>query len=454
MGDLTNQLVTGTSKSRKADRTLRVSFEFEEGSPYRHGVIESLSRSLQATAQHSPFMMSSYPFFEATKAADWFSGKSLFPANGVIDSEPANKNQRLRAIKCGSDTLLEHSYAPDGRVATTQYFDGEVIFYEHDDISRISHIRSKSGRIIEVKLRGDDLPEYFSYDGGNRFYYEYGQNAYLTRLVYPDGMQMERTFGHHVQPESVRCGPMFVKLCWNDSNELESYTVEDGSRSFDFHSNARQHQYDLALTPNGPALSSFPVVHPFGAWRMNEQNVLEEMLTPWGERFRAVAVGQNGPDVVWSSSGQQSFNYNEAGNLASTIRPDGARLAVYLLKGQNRALFVGPSSITLLHLDQAGRVRKTLGNNGNYSLIDYASDGSLKRIATFIETISVCRGGANSSCSIRSDSGYSCKLAHSIDGSGTRLITEGLHRNTSSDLPRMLKFLWQLLGLRANYHLP
>jgi hypothetical protein len=398
-------------------------------------------------------MMTSFPFFEATKAADWFCGKSFFPANGATHSEPANKIQRLRAIKFGSDSLLEHSYAADGRVATTQYFDGEVVFYEHDDLSRISRIRSKSGRLVEVKLRGDDLPEYISSDGGTRFYYEYDQNANLTRLVYPDGMQVERTFGHHGQLASVRCGPMFVKLCWNDSNALESYSVHDGSSRFDFYSKARQHQYDLALTPNGPALTSFPVVHPFGAWRMNKQSILEEMLTPWGERFRAVTVGENGPDVVWSSSGQQTFNYNQAGKLASTIRPDGARLAFYLLKGQNRALFVSPSGVTLLHLDQAGRVCKTLCNNGSYSLIDYYSDGSLKKIATFIEYISVLRGDANSSCSIRSDSGYSCKLSHSIDGSGTRVIAEGLRRNTSSDLPRMLKFIWQLLGLRTNYHL-
>jgi hypothetical protein len=183
-----------------------------------------------------------------------------------------------------------------------------------------------------------------------------------------------------------------------------------------------------------------------GAWRLNEQNALREMLTPWGERFRVMASGPSGPEVVWSSAGLQRFDYNQAGGFVATTKPDGSRLALYVLAGQNRALLVDPRGVTLLELDKAGRLRKALGNDGRYTLIDYTREGSVKRVATFTETFSVFRDHRGLLSAVHSDGGYTCRLVNSAAGHLAGLVVEGTQGNTSDCIRRMLKFLWQCLG--------
>jgi YD repeat-containing protein len=435
------------------DDALRLSFDFEEGKGFGPGAIEPLARSAQMAVQQVPFMTASYPFFEAAQAGDWFCGKALIPAQSATDAISANKVRRLRCIKFGSATLLENSYDADGRVASVCYFDGEATVYDWDDVGRVFRARSKSGRQTEIKLRHDDLPQSITYDGTHRFQYEYDQNANVTRLEYPDGIRVERTFGHRGQLTTVGCGPLHVKFRWNDSDQLESYTLHDGSRTFEFHSNAKQHKCDLTMTVKSVELSSFPIVHPLGAWRMNGQKDLEEMLTPWGERFRVIAFGPSGPEAVWSSSGLHRFDYNKAGGFVATTSCDGSRSMLYVLEGQDRALLINPLDATLLELDRAGRMRKALGGGGRYSLIDYTREGKVKRVATFTETFSVFRDSRGLLSALHSDCGYACRLVNSAAGNLVGLVAEGMQGSTAEEVRRMLKFLWQCLGLRTIHSL-
>lgn len=455
MGFLKNRLCAlgGGPTGMAVDGGLRLSLVFEEGEGFGPGALESLARSAQVAVQNTPFLTASCPFFTASKAADWFCGNALIPRTSATDTTLTTKVRRLRCVMFGSEVLIENSYDSVGRLAAVYYIDGEATFYDWGDDGRDFRARSKSGHQTEIKLQGPDLPQSITYDGTHRFRYEYDQNGNITRLVYPDGMRVERTFSHRGELTSVACGPLLVEFFWNDSNELESYTLHNGSSTFRFHSNTTRHKCDLTMKTSSAEFSAFPILHPLGAWRMNEQNALEEMLTPWGERFRVIAFGPNGPEVVWSSSGLQRFDYSKAGGFVATTTSDGSRSMLYVLEGQGRALLINSEGVTLLELDKAGRLRKALGGNGRYSLIDYTREGQVKRVSTFTETFSVFRGNRGLLSAVHSDCGYACSLINTAAGNLVGLVFEGSRSSTAADVRRILKFLWQCLGLRTIHSL-
>ncbi len=431
---------------------VEISLHFDQGRTYKAGAIESIARSAQTSVLQDPLQASCFPFFEATKVSDWFSGMALVPANGAKDESPTKKVRRLRAIKCGSETLLENSYNPDGRLASVRYFDGEKVHYDWDDVGRALHVRSHSGREVEIKMRGDDLPTALVYNKDIQFQFDYDDAGNITQVCYPDGVRTARTLGPHGDLASVTCGPLHVSLRWNESRELEGFTVAGGDTTFESLFRAKRIQCDLTLAGSGEQTSCYRI-HPLGAWRMNDGKTLQEMLTPWGERFRVAASGPNGPESVWSSAGLRHFDYNRVGGFTATTHPDGSRSALYALEGQNRSLLVNPGGVTLLELDGAGRLHKALGGDGRYSLIDYTREGSVKRFSTFIETFSVFRNHQGLLAAIHSDCGYTCRLVNSAHGDLIGLVAEGLQRNNAEDFCRMLKFLWQCLGLRRIHSL-
>jgi len=229
---------------------------------------------------------------------------------------------------------------------------------------------------------------------------------------------------------------------------MDGFTVANGAKTFEFDSKTKSIKCDLECVSKTQCQSHYNT-HPLGAWVMNEDMTLREMVTPWGERFRVDAFGTNGPSRVWTSAGVQHFDYNSRGGFKAVTFPNGSRSAVYPIEGQDRALLVGPGAITLLELDKMRRLRKVRSSDGRYSLIDYTRDGQVKSVASFGDTITLFRDNRHRLSAVHSDAGYACHFLNSQSGDLTGFSAEGLRTATSENLLRMLKSLWQCLGLRT-----
>jgi hypothetical protein len=434
--------------SPASNANIAVSFEFEEAKPCMGGVIEPLARFAQLTAQQTPFLAASCPFFDAAKAADWFSGAAFSPANARRDGSGIDKVQRLRAITYGSEILLENTFSSDGRIAATRYFNGEVISHDWDDLQKLHRIHSKSGREMLIKLRGDTLPLSISYDGAAPFQYDYDANGNVIHIEYPDGMRTERSVGQRGELASVKCGPLITDFHWTDYGDFDGYSIRDGATAFTFRSKAKQHHCHLKTATS---TSGFSSVHSLGAWKMNGGSAIEEMITPWGDRFCVRSSTRQRPTVVWSSAGQQCFHYDRSGSLAEISNPNGSHCVLYPIKEEKRALLISPRGVMLLDFDEAGHLRKTIGNDGQYNLINYTHAGSLKNVADPAESVSVARDRNGLVVAIYSDSGYCCRFGRSTNGCLEAMICDRFGPNPGESLVRFLKFLWLFFGVRTPF---
>ena len=205
----------------------------------------------------------------------------------------------------------------------------------------------------------------------------------------------------------------------------------------------------MTVSAASPKHGLFPIVHSLGAWRMAGPAAVQEMLTPWGDRFRIQAFTQNRPSVVWTPAGQEVFVYGKDGALTSIFHPDGSYSVCYSPGDQRQLVLAHPTKVTLLKFDDSGHLLKTLGQNGDYNVLNYAGDGSLKRIKSLSEAVGIFE--ANGSCWIVTPTGYSCSLEFSSSGNLNMLIAKGLRKNTADELGKLLAFLWRWLGLRTSF---
>jgi len=427
---------------------LRVAVQFENSTPPRTSVIETAANKVQQAVQQAPLLASQLPFFEASKAADWFCGKHFSSAKGARSAQPSGTSRRLRSMTYGSETLIEHKYGVDGRLASTQYHDGETVFYEWDDLTKTNRIRLKSGRQIISKLRPDNQPESIKYDNDPCFQYQYDLAGNITKIFYPDAVSVERSFHSRDRVATMRCGSIFVETVWSQSGELDRHSVQSGTKKCEFDAKARRHICDLTSVNASSGSVHFPLIHSLGVWRLDKPAILQEMLTPWGDRLRVQSSNQNLPTIAWGSSGQQIFHYAPDNSLSAILHSDGSRSVLYQIKNERRSLLISPHGVAFLEFDEQKRLRKLLNYNGDYCLLDYDGNGSLAQLATFIETISILSTQEKRAISVQTSGGFSCKLSYSSDGTLAGLIVSGLQRNAEGELYRLLKFIWRLLGLR------
>jgi YD repeat-containing protein len=399
-----------------------------------------------------------YPFFDSAKAGDWFSGKAIFPGGAENCGSSQQKHLRLKAIKLGAEILLEHSYRPDGRLGTTRYADGETVGYEWDDLSRTLRVRSRSGRDTLIKLRADDLVETVTYDGTLAFRYEYDLNDHPCKLTYPDGVASQRAYGQRDELLSADVGSVRTTFRWTTEGDFEGYIVQSASTSHELNGKAGDLECKLAVanpvSVPSAAQTKPPVFdHPLGQWRMTPTSGLEEMVTPWGDRFRVQSVNQGSPATVWGPSGRHSFEYAKSGVISAITHPDGSHSMIHALKDQPKAIVVNPCGVTLLEYDAHGRLSKSRDGNGGYCLYDYARNGLAKKIETFFETVRLAHDKRNHLTLLKFADDCVCSFTHYQNGALQGLILNGLATHGLTKISGFLGFLWKWLALRPTLRL-
>ncbi len=435
---------------------VKVSFQFEEGVPYSPSVIETMAKAAMALVKQNPLAVSEYAFFDAAKAGDWFSGKVLLPNSSLDIGLPQQKHHRLKAIKLGNEILLEHGYRPDGRLGSTKYLDGEMVSYEWDDLNHNVRARSKSGRDTLVKLRADDLVESVIYEGNQRFQYEFDLSDRPCRLNYPDGVCSQRLFGQKDELVSASVGGVSSTFRWTTDGNFEGCAIKFGSVSHDVRGKDRKLECDFsASTKSTISSQSSPVTvsHPLGVWRITQGGSLEEMVTPWGDRFSIQAYNQGRPAIAWSPRGRHAFDYNPAGALSAITHPDGSRSMIHPLKDQPKAIMVSPNGVTLLEYDDDGRLQKSRDGDGGYCLYEYSRSGSPKGIETLFDTLKLVHDKANRLASVKFANGSVCKFVRAPDGTIRGLTVDGLGTNALGKIQGLLVFLWQWMALHPTLRL-
>ena len=338
-------------KHPRRPSAVQVSFQFDEAPAYGPSVIETAARAAHSAVINSGSDADQFAFFQSSKAADWFSGMGVTPdTEPDLVSRDANQ-RRLRSITCGSQTLMECSYGNDGRLANIHYFNGEAVSYEHDDLSRTRMTRTRSGRQVAIKSRADDLIESIIYDNNAAFRYEYDNDHNVTRLDFPDGKALSRTFTPSGDVSTMNCAGVSSRMRWSSPGCLEGYELFSGQDTFTFRADARHHRCDLAAAVS-PANGYFPIFHALGAWRTSGPK-LEEMLTPWGDRFRILATSRNQPTTTWSPNGQKTYVYSNDGSVTSIMHRDGTLSAFYSFDDGLRTQKVHPSDIRSCDLTQS-----------------------------------------------------------------------------------------------------
>jgi len=430
-----------------------ISFQFEEGKPYSPSIVESMAKSAFALVKHNPLAVSQYPFFDVAKVGDWFAGREASGSRGS-----SLKHLRLKAIKFGAEILLEHNYRSDGRLAFTHYADGEMVRYEWDDLARTVRVQSRTGRSTLIKLGVDDLVEALIYESNIRFQYEYDISGRACRLTYPDGVSSQRSYGHEGELTVANVGGIQTEFRWETTGVLDGFTVTSGLEKHEFRSKVKSLECSLApalSTPAGLPTStrSAWVVHPLGAWRMHLSGEIEEMVTPFGDRFRIDSAIQGRPATVWSPSGRHHFDYAKSGGISGITGHDGSRSMFYAVKNQAKAILVSLGGVAVLEYDDAGHLCKRREGNGNYCLYSYGRNGRIKKIDSFRETLKLSHDKRSLLASVNCSNGCACKLDRSTGGALQSISISGLACDPLSKLSGLLGFLWQWLALRSTWRL-
>jgi hypothetical protein len=145
----------------------------------------------------------------------------------------------------------------------------------------------------------------------------------------------------------------------------------------------------------------------------------------------------------------QQFEYNRSGGFAATTHYDGSRSFLHVVEPKHRALLIHPQGMALLELDDRDQLRKIRRSDGHYRMIDYYPSGRLKRVASFSETFSLFWNGEGILSAVHSDCGLLCELKYNTIGQLDGLVTEAGRGTRLDDVRRLLRFIWQCLGLRT-----
>jgi YD repeat-containing protein len=367
------------------------------------------------------------------------------PTKGPNPLVKEAKGRRLRSITCGTQTLLECSYGSDGKLARAHYFNGETVFYERDDVNRTRRTRTSSGQQVVVQSRADDLIESITYDNSAAFRYQY-DNDNITGIAFPDGIKMERTFTSDGDVSVMNCAGVSSTMRWTSARHLEGYELFSGQEKFAFRADAKHHWSDLVV-PLSPANRYFPILHALGAWRTGGSR-LEEMLTPWGDRFSIQATNRNQPTTTWSPKGQTSYAYSSDGNVNSINRADGSLSTIYSFDDGLRKLIVHPGGISLLHFNAKGQLLQAVDQDGNYTRLKYAYDGRLKRSDRESGLVGIL--DTNKFAWVAAPNNFYFSLTRSPEGALSEIDAGGLRKDPAKGLRNMLDFIWRWLGLRTN----